>query len=71
MQLAFRPTLGQRLYYMGDCEDEYAPMLKLYFCNEFAENLTSAQKERIARKVLSFAIELINEEGKDHEDSQN
>lgn len=48
---------------MGDLDDDFAPMLQLYFCNEFGEKLSPQQKERIALKVLSLAVKLINEEG--------
>jgi len=27
MKLEFCPTIGERLYYLGDAEDENAPML--------------------------------------------
>lgn len=63
MNLAFCPTIGQRLYYMGDLGDDFAPMLRLEFCNELAEKLSPEKKERIAQKALSLAIEMVNEEG--------
>lgn len=61
MKLNFCPTIGQRLYYLGDAEDENAPMLELRFQNEFAQGLTGDQKFKIANKTLSFALDLIAE----------
>lgn len=61
MRLNFCPTIGQRLYYLGDAEDENAPMLELRFQNEFATSLTGDQKREIASKTLKFALSLMTE----------
>lgn len=62
MKLEFRPTIGQRLYYIADVEED-APLLELRFCNEFAVGFTGKQKEEIASKTLNFAVSLMNEAG--------
>ena len=59
MKLNFCPTIGQRLYYLGDAEDENAPLLELRFQNEFAQFLTGDQKREIANKTLEFALGLV------------
>jgi hypothetical protein len=61
--LEFCPTIGGALFYLGDSSDDFDPMLQLRFCNEFRQKLTFEQKERIARKLLLLAVDLINEEG--------
>lgn len=61
MKLNFCPTIGERLYYLGDAEDENAPMLELRFQNEFATGLTGSQKQEIANKTLKFALSLMTD----------
>jgi len=61
MKLEFCPTIGERLYYLGDAEDENAPMLELRFQNEFAKRLTGDRKREIARKTLNFALTLMGQ----------
>ena len=61
MKLNFCPTIGQRLYYLGDAEDENAPLLELRFQNEFAQFLTGEQKREIASKTLEFALSLVGQ----------
>ena len=55
MKLEFRPTIGQRLYYIADVEED-APLLELRFCNDLAKNLTGAEKREIAEKTLISAM---------------
>lgn len=55
MKLEFRPTIGQRLYYIADVEED-APLLELRFCNDLAKNLTGDEKCEIAEKTLIFAM---------------
>jgi hypothetical protein len=61
MRLAFIPTIGQRLYYMGDVNDEDTPMLKFEFCNELGQFVSPEKKERIAKIVLQLAVEMLSE----------
>jgi hypothetical protein len=65
MKLEFCPTIGERLYYLGDAEDENAPMLELRFQNEFATALTGDRKREIARKTLNFALTLMDQSSVD------
>jgi hypothetical protein len=55
MKLEFRPTIGERLYYIADVEED-APLLELRFCNDLAKNLTGDEKREIAEKTLIFAM---------------
>jgi hypothetical protein len=59
--IEFVPTIGGRLFYLGDKSDEGAPMLELKFNNELNDWLTEEQKTRIAREVLEIALDKINQ----------
>jgi hypothetical protein len=60
MKLNFCPTIGERLYYIADTDDD-APMLELRFQNEFAMGLTGDRKREIASKTLKFALSLMTD----------
>ena len=62
MKLNFVHTIGGNLFYMGDAEDENAPMLEVRFFNEFAE-MPRDDKDRIAARMFDAAM---SEMGSDH-----
>lgn len=56
MRLSFTPTLGRKIFYAADEDDDHAPMLELRFHNEFNTGLTYEQKCGIAARALRLCI---------------
>jgi hypothetical protein len=58
VRLSFIPTLGRKIFYAADEDDDHAPMLELRFHNEFNTGLTYEQKCDIAARALRYAARL-------------
>jgi hypothetical protein len=65
MRLSFTPTLGRKIFYAADKDDDHAPMLELRFHNEFNTGLDYEQKCRIAARTLRYAARLCLKERKE------
>ena len=66
MKLNFCPTFGGKLYYLGDANDDNAPMLRLEFCTrELGGDLPNNVREDIAGRTLAFALAAIEEAYRD------
>lgn len=62
MKIRVIPQLNGN-FYVGDAEDEDAPLLKVEFCNE-AARLTEENKLRLARTIMLAFADRFNEQAK-------
>lgn len=60
MLLNYCPTIGGRLFYLGDDGDENAPVLSMRFGAEF-DHLPNKFKQKLTRELLESAIKQIKD----------